>query len=95
MVSRRYEARRPIVVTTNRSFTEWPSMFPNASCVVTLVDRLTHRCEVVNIEGESYRLKESKELATKRAAERAAAAARKGHAAKERRQRPLPLDTDG
>lgn len=94
VVSRRYEARRPIVVTTNRSFTEWPQVFPNATCVVTLVDRLTHRCEVVNIEGESYRLKESKELSAKRAAERAAAVTARKAGAKERRQLPLPQPTD-
>ena len=42
-------------------------MFPNAGCVVTLVDRLTHRAELVQIEAESYRLKE----ATQRAADKA------------------------
>jgi DNA replication protein DnaC len=96
VVSRRYEARRPIVVTTNRTFTEWPQMFPNATCVVTLVDRLTHRCEVLRIEGDSYRLKESKELAAKLAADRtrAGAAPRKGGPSpKERRQLPLPDET--
>jgi DNA replication protein DnaC len=92
VISRRYEARRPIVVTTNKAFGEWGQVFPNAACVVTLVDRLTHRCEVVNIEGESYRLKEAKEATTRRAAERARTPGGRGrHAgAKERRQLPLP-----
>ena len=96
VVSRRYEAKRPMVVTTNRTFTEWPQMFPNATCVVTRVDRLTHRCEVLSIEGDSYRLKESKELAAKLAADRArsAPAPRKGgQNTKERRQMPLPDTT--
>ena len=31
-------------------------MFPNAACVVTLIDRLMHRAEIVALEGESYRL---------------------------------------
>lgn len=48
-------------------------MFPNAACVVSLIDRLVHRCEVVVIEGESYRLKEAKDRATQKAALRTAA----------------------
>ena len=45
----------------NRPFAEWGEVFPNASCVVSLVDRLVHRSEILTIEGESYRLKEAKE----------------------------------
>lgn len=61
VVNQRYELGRSIIVTTNRGFTEWGELFPNATCVVPLVDRLVHHCEVVHIEGESYRLKEAKE----------------------------------
>lgn len=71
VVSRRY-LQRPLLVTTNKPFAEWNEVFPNASSVVTLVDRLVHRCEVVAIEGDSYRLKESKEAARRRAQQRAA-----------------------
>lgn len=60
VVSRRYE-NKPILVTTNKIFREWGEVFPNATCVVTIVDRLIHRSEIVNIKGESYRLKEHKE----------------------------------
>ena len=60
LVSRRYETKSTIV-TTNRPFAEWPEVFPNAACVVSLVDRLVHHSEVISIEGESYRLKEAKE----------------------------------
>jgi DNA replication protein DnaC len=42
-------------------------VFPNAGCVVTLIDRLMHRAEIVALEGESYRLKEAKERATRKA----------------------------
>ena len=70
VVSRRYE-KRPLVITTNKPFSEWGDVFPNATCVVTIVDRLVHRCEVVPIEGDSYRLKESKEAAQCRARNRA------------------------
>ena len=50
-----------MIVTTNRAFTEWGELFPNATCVVPLVDRLVHHCEIVQIEGDSYRLKEARE----------------------------------
>ena len=73
LISRRYE-NKSTVVTTNRSFQEWHEVFPNAACVVSLIDRLVHRCEIVPIKGESYRLKEAKERSVKRAASRAAPA---------------------
>ncbi len=76
VVSRRYE-KRATVITTNKPFAEWGEVFPNATCVVTIVDRLVHRCEVVNLDGESYRLKESKEAASQRAKKRAARRRRK------------------
>ena len=59
LISRRYE-QKSTVVTTNRAFQEWKEVFPNAACVVSLIDRLVHRCEIVAIQGESYRLKEAK-----------------------------------
>jgi len=66
IVNRRYE-RRSLIVTTNRGFKEWNEVFPNASCIVTLVDRLTHHADVTRIEGDSYRLRESEmEAATRR-----------------------------
>jgi DNA replication protein DnaC len=70
VVTRRYQLRRPIVLTTNRTFTEWNQVFPNATCVVALIDRLVHRSEILSIDGESYRLKEAKERAAKRSAAR-------------------------
>jgi DNA replication protein DnaC len=68
---------RSTIVTTNRPFTEWNQVFPSATSVVALVDRLIHHVEVVEIDGESYRLKESKERQERLAAERAAAKAKK------------------
>lgn len=65
IVSRRYE-QRSTVVTTNRPFAEWGEVFPNAPCVVSLVDRLVHHAEIIAIDGESYRLKEADERAAKR-----------------------------
>lgn len=60
VVTRRYE-QRSTIVTTNRTFKEWGEVFPNAACVVALVDRLLHRAEVVHIQGESYRAKEAEQ----------------------------------
>lgn len=65
LVSRRYETKST-VVTTNKAFSDWPEVFPNAACVVSLVDRLIHHSEVISIEGESYRLKEAKERSEQR-----------------------------
>lgn len=62
LVSRRYE-QKSTLVTTNRPFAEWREVFPNATCVVSLVDRLVHNSEVLAIEGDSYRLKEARERA--------------------------------
>jgi DNA replication protein DnaC len=72
VVTRRYEQRRAILVTTNKVFGEWGEVFPNASCVSTLIDRLLHRAEIVVLEGESYRLKEAKERAAQKAKQRGA-----------------------
>jgi len=71
IVSRRYE-EKSTVVTTNRPFAEWGEVFPSASCVVSLVDRLVHNAEIIVIEGESYRLKEAKERSRQRQQKRAA-----------------------
>ena len=69
LVSRRYE-HNSTLVTTNRPFAEWREVFPNAACVVSLVDRLVHNAEVLAIEGDSYRLKEARERSEQRARQR-------------------------
>ena len=58
IVNRRYE-KRPIVITTNRPFSEWNEVFPNAPCVVSIVDRLVHHSEIQCIEAQSYRMHEA------------------------------------
>ena len=65
VINRRYE-RRPLVLTTNRTFSEWNEVFPSASCITTLVDRLTHHADVTALEGKSYRLRESEMEAAQR-----------------------------
>ena len=69
LISRRYQ-NKSTLITTNRSFTEWKDVFPNAACVVSLVDRLVHRAEVIIIEGCSYRAKEAHERNEQRARQR-------------------------
>ena len=71
VVSRRYQEKSTLV-TTNRPFAEWGEVFPNAACVVSLVDRLVHNAEIIQIDGKSYRLKEAKERSEQRRRQRAA-----------------------
>lgn len=66
IVNRRYE-RHPIVLTTNRPFGEWGEVFPNAPCVVSIVDRLVHHSEIIPIDGDSYRAHEASTRAKKKA----------------------------
>lgn len=77
VVTRRYQAPRSIVLTTNKRFVDWPQVFPNAGCVVTLVDRLLHRCDYIEIDALSYRAKEAEEREAARLARRAAKVAAK------------------
>ena len=69
LISRRYETKSTLV-TTNRNFADWHEVFPNAACVVSMVDRLVHNAEVVAIDGQSYRLKEATERSEQRAVQR-------------------------
>ena len=66
VVDRRYE-RKPIILTTNLAFRDWNTVFPNATSIATLLDKLTHHADVTLIEGQSYRVHESqKEAAARR-----------------------------
>ena len=58
IVNHRYE-RNSVVLTTNKAFKEWNTVFPNATCIAALLDRLTHHADVTLIEGDSYRMRES------------------------------------
>src|SRR5580700_1654769 len=66
VVNRRYE-RKPVILTTNRPFKEWNEVFPNATCIATMLDRLLHHADVTVLEGNSYRVRESeRETAARR-----------------------------
>ena len=69
VVSRRYE-QKPLILTTNKPFAEWNEVFPSSGCIVTLIDRLIHKAEIVRIVAESYRLKEARERAEARSKRR-------------------------
>ena len=69
VVTRRYQ-QRSTIITTNKVFSEWNQVFPNAASVVTIIDRLVHKSEIITIEGASYSLKEAKERAAQKARNR-------------------------
>jgi len=71
IISKRYQ-HKPTIITTNKPFAEWNQIFPSASCVVSLVDRLVHHSEIISIEAESFRLKEATAHSLQRQQERAA-----------------------
>lgn len=58
IISRRHE-KRATVITTNLAFKQWGKVFPGAACVGALVDRFVQHCHVLDIEGDSYRLKDA------------------------------------
>ena len=65
--SQRYE-RGSILVTTNLPFDEWTEVFGSERLTGALLDRLTHRVHILELNGERYRLKQSRLAATTRAA---------------------------
>ena len=70
VVTRRYDDSRSILLSTNKKFADWAEVFPHAACTVTLIDRLIHCAEIIDLEGESYRLKEAKERAANKSSAR-------------------------
>lgn len=59
VISQRYEREGAIVLTSNKAFGAWGEVFAEDAVMASAaLDRLLHRCTVVNIRGESYRLKE-------------------------------------
>lgn len=54
--------RKSTIITTNLSFDRWDEIFGDAVLTAALVDRLTHKAHLVNMNGESFRLKETKKM---------------------------------
>jgi len=63
LVSRRYE-RGSIILTSNKSFTEWGTVLGDDVLATAILDRLLHHCDVLTINGPSYRLKDRLTLVT-------------------------------
>jgi DNA replication protein DnaC len=54
----RYE-RRSLLITSNLSFSDWDQIFQGERMTAALLDRLTHHCHIFEMNGESYRFKQS------------------------------------
>ena len=65
VVSRAYE-RTSLIVTTNLPFEAWTEVMESERLTGALLDRLTHRIHILEANGESYRLRESKDRRKRR-----------------------------
>jgi len=54
--------RKSTIITTNLSFDRWSEIFGDPVLTAALVDRLTHKAHIINMNGKSYRVKETKKL---------------------------------
>ena len=61
LIARRYE-KTSTVFTSNKTFSQWNEVFADVTIASAILDRVLHHCTVINIKGESYRLKERKEF---------------------------------
>ena len=60
LLSMRNETKS-IIITTNLAFTRWEEIFGDPTLTAAMVDRLAHKATVINIKGDSYRIKETKD----------------------------------
>jgi len=61
LITKRYE-KNSTILTSNKAFSAWNEVFSDITIASAILDRILHHCQVVSINGESYRLKERKEL---------------------------------
>jgi DNA replication protein DnaC len=61
LITKRYE-KNSTVLTSNKAFSAWNEVFADITIASAILDRILHHCQVISIKGESYRLKERKEI---------------------------------
>ena len=61
LITKRYE-RNTTIFTSNKAFSAWNEVFSDITIASAILDRILHHCQVISIKGESYRLKERKEM---------------------------------
>lgn len=61
LIARRYE-KTSTIFTSNKTFSQWNEVFADVTIASAILDRVLHHATVINIKGESYRLKERKEF---------------------------------
>jgi DNA replication protein DnaC len=65
VLCQRYEKTGPTILTSNKAFSEWSEVFDGDIVMASAdLDRFLHRCTVVNIRDDSYRMKERREAGT-------------------------------
>jgi len=72
VVSQAYE-RQSLIVTSNLSFPEWTEILGSERLTGALLDRLTHRCHILEANGDSYRLRQARKQPQNRPAPKTSA----------------------
>jgi len=57
-IAHRYESGS-LIITSNQPFSQWDHIFPDTMMTVAAIDRIIHHATIIEIEGESYRKKQS------------------------------------
>ena len=65
LIAKRYE-KCATIFTSNKAFSKWGEVFSDNTIAAAILDRVLHHSTVINIKGESYRLKDRKEFMGKR-----------------------------
>ena len=62
VIAKRYDRKKSIILTSNKSWGAWGDVLPDQVMTAAILDRLLHRSVTINIQGESYRLRQHREL---------------------------------